>query len=118
MILDDAKVPFRPAEPAELADVPRTVYRVQLRDDPSGGFIVAYEFGSPQLASAAGMSLAAYLSSGPGRVQSPLGMVHVLRQVGPTLVYYRWLPGAAPDPLTPGIQQALETIGIGVPVPR
>jgi hypothetical protein len=118
LILDDAKVPFRPAEPPDLANMPRTVYQVQLRDDPSSGFIVAYQLGTPQLASTAGTALATYLSSGPGRVQSPFGTVHVLRQVGATLVYYRWLPGAAPDPLTPGIQQALETIGTEVPIPR
>jgi hypothetical protein len=117
LILDDANVPFRPAEPPELANVPRTVYQVELRDDPSGGFIVAYQLATPQLAADAGRALATYLSSGPGRVQSPLGTVHVIRQVGPTLLYYRWLPAAAPDPLTPGIQEALETLGTAIPVP-
>ena len=116
LILDDAKVPFRPAEPPDLSGVPRTVYQVQLRDDPSGGFIVVYDLGSAPAATAAGSALARYLSSGPGRVQAPLGTVHVLRQVGTNLVYYQWLPGAATDPLTPGIQQALETMGTGIPV--
>jgi hypothetical protein len=117
LILSDAKVPFRPAEPPDLALVTRSVYQVQLRDDPSGGFIVAYDAGSPQLASAAGAALAAYLASGPGRVQSPVGTVHVIRQLGPTLLYYRWLPAAAPDPLTAGVQAALETLGTEVAVP-
>jgi len=118
LILDDAKVPFRPAEPPEISAAPRTVYQVQLRDDPAGGFIVVYDLGNAPAATAAGSALATYLSSGPGRVQSPLGTVHVIRQIGTNLVYYRWLPGAATDPLTPGIQQALETIGISVPVPQ
>jgi hypothetical protein len=116
LFLEDAKVPFRPAEPPDLASVPRSVYQAQLRDDPTGGFIVAYDLGNAQVASTAGSALSAYLSSGPGRVQSPLGTVHVIRQVGSTLVYYRWLPAGAKDPLTPGIQVALETIGTGVPV--
>jgi hypothetical protein len=116
LILVDAKVPFRPAEPPEVAVVPRTVYQVQLRDDPSGGFIVAYDTGSSPAAAAAGTSLSAYVSSGPGRVQSPLGTVHVIRQLGQSVIYYRWLPAAAPDPLTSGIQAALETIGFAVPV--
>jgi hypothetical protein len=116
LLLVDAKVPFRPAEPPDLATVPRTVYQVQLRNNPGNGFIVAYQLANPQLAASAGTALAAYLSSGPGRVQSPLGTVHVIRQVGATLLYYRWLPGAAIDPLTPGIQAALETLGTGIPV--
>jgi hypothetical protein len=49
-------------------------------------------------------------------VQSPLGTVHVIRQAAMTLLYYRWLPAAAVDPLTPGIQAALETIGTEIPV--
>lgn len=118
LILADAKVPFRPGEPAELASVTRTVYQVQLRDDPQGGFIVVYDLPTPELAAATGRTLAAWLSTGPGRVQAPVGTVHVLRQVGGSLVYYRWLPGAIIDPDTVKIQPALETLGIAIPVPR
>ena len=58
LILVDPKIPFRPGEPAELTDVPRSVYQVQLRDDPTGGFIVVYGLLSPPLAAVAGMTLA------------------------------------------------------------
>ena len=118
LILTDAKVPYRPGEPAELSAVTRTIYQVQLRDDPQGGFIVVYDLPTPDLAAASGRTLAAWLSTGPGRVQAPVGTVHVLRQVGASLVYYRWLPGAIVDPDTVKIQTALETLGIAVPVPQ
>lgn len=118
LILADPKVPFRPGEPVEFTDVIRTVYQVQLRDDPQGGFIVVYQFASPDQAARAGAILAAFLATGPGRVQAPQGTVQVIRQVGANLVYYRWLPGAIVDPDTPKVQQALETLGIGVNVPR
>ena len=118
LILTDAKVPYRPGEPAELASIPRSVFQVQLRDDPTGGFIVVYELPSPELAAAAATNLATWLSSGPGRVQAPSGTIHVLRQVGPDVIYYRWLPGAVVDPDTSGIQAALETVGIGILVAR
>ena len=61
---------------------------------------------------------AAAASTGPGRVQAPVGTVHVLRQVGASLVYYRWLPGAIIDPDTVKVEPALETLGIAIPVPR
>jgi hypothetical protein len=118
LILADAKVPYRPGEPAELASVSRTIYQVQLRDDPQGGFIVAYDLATPELAAAAGRTLAAWLSTGPGRIQAPAGTVHVLRQVGAALIYYRWLPGAIVDPDAVKIQPALETLGVGIEVPR
>ena len=50
-------------------------------------------------------------------MQSPLGTVHVIRQVGTTVVYYSWLPGASKDPGAAQIQVALETLGNGYPVP-
>lgn len=117
LVLDDAKVPFRPAEPPDLAAMPRSVYQVELRGDPNGGFIVVYELAGPQQASTAAASIAAYLGTGPGRVQAPVGTETVLRQVGAEVIYYRWLPGAIVDPDTPKIQEALETIGIAVSVP-
>jgi len=42
--------------------------------------------------------------------------VHVLRQVGSTVVLYDWLPGAAEDPRAPDIQRVLETLGVGFPI--
>ena len=56
------------------------------------------------------------MGAAPGRVQTPQGTISVIRQVGSTVVLYQWLPGAAQDPSAPGIQDALETLGIGFPV--
>ena len=45
-----------------------------------------------------------------------MGTVHVIREVGTTVVIYDWLPEAANDKSAPGIQTALETLGVGFPV--
>jgi len=99
-----------------LAAAPRAVYQVLLPKDPSKGFIVVYEFPDATSAAAAATEEQAYLATGPGRVQRPQGTISVIRTVGPTVIFYDWLPGAAQDPSAPGIQQALETVGIGYPV--
>ena len=49
-------------------------------------------------------------------VQRPQGSVSIIRGVGSTVIFYDWLPGAAEDPAAPGIQAALETLGVGYPV--
>jgi hypothetical protein len=41
----------------------------------------------------------------------------VIRQVGRTVVFFAWSPLNSPDPRTADIQKALETVGIGIPVP-
>ncbi len=117
LILTDAQVPFRPAEAERLADAARAVYQVQLPDDPGGGYVVVYELSDADEAAAAAREQAGYLASGPGRVQAPLGTVHVIRIVGSTVVLYSWLPGEARDPAAADIQSALENLGIGVDVP-
>jgi len=117
LILTDTQTPYRPPESAMLASAPRAVYQVTLPADPNGGYIVVYEFADQAQAAQAAAEQQAYLASGPGRVQSPLGTVHVIRQVGTTVVYYSWLPGASQDPGAAAIQAALETIGVGYPVP-
>ena len=66
---------------------------------------------------AAGADQAAYLSSGPGRVQMPIGTRHVIRQLGSTIILYSWIPDSSPDERTPRIQDALETVGVPIPVP-
>ena len=85
--------------------------------DPTGGFIVVYEFDDTAQAAAAAAEQQAYLATGPGAVQSPLGTRHVIRQVGTTVVYYSWLPGSSKDPGAEAIQVALETLGTGFVVP-
>ena len=60
---------------------------------------------------------AAYLATGPARVQSPFGTRHVMRLVGSTVVLYSWVPEGATDDRQPRIQEGLETLGVGVPIP-
>ena len=76
-----------------------------------------YEFPDPTTAAEAAADQAAYLATGPARVQSPFGTRHVIRLVGSTVVLYSWVPEGATDERQPAIQAALETLGIGVPVP-
>jgi hypothetical protein len=118
LVLADTQVPVRPAESALLVAAPRAVFQVTLPADPTRGFILVYEFADAARAAAAATEEQAYLSSGPGRVQTPEGTVHVMRQVGATVVLYDWLPGAAKDPAAPEIQRALETLGVGFAVDR
>jgi len=116
LVLTDSQAPVRPAEAPLLAAAPRAIYQVTLPDDPDKGFIVVYEFADAARAAAAAIEQQAYLATGPGRVQTPQGTVSVIRQVGSTVVFYQWLPGAAKDPSAGGIQTALESVGIGFPV--
>jgi len=116
LILADTQAPVRPAEAPLLVTAPRAVFQVTLPADPTRGFIVVYEFADSSRASEAAAEEQRYLASGPGRVQTPEGTVHVLRQVGPTVILYDWLPGAAKDPSAPKVQPALETLGIGYPI--
>lgn len=76
-----------------------------------------YEFPDPTTAAQAAREQAAYLATGPAKVQSPFGTRHIIRLVGSTVVLYSWVPQGAVDPLQPDIQTALESLGTGVPVP-
>jgi hypothetical protein len=118
LVLADSQAAVRPAEAPLLGAAPRAVYQVLLPKDPTRGFIVVYEFADPGRAAAAATEQQAYLGTGPGRVQRPQGTVTVIRQVGSTVVLYDWLPAASQDPSAAGIQAALETLGIGYPVPN
>lgn len=116
LVLTDTQAPVRPAESPLLAGAPRAVFQVTLPADPTRGFIVVYEFPDGARAADAAAEEQRYRSSGPGRVQTAPGTVHVIRQIGPTVVLYEWLPGAAEDPAAPEIQRALETLGVGYPI--
>jgi hypothetical protein len=118
LVLTDTQAPVRPAESALLAPAPRAVFQVTLPADPTRGFIVVYEFSDANRAAEAAAEEQRYLASGPGRVQTPEGTVYVLRQLGPTVIVYDWLPGAARDASAPEIQRVLETLGVGYPVDR
>jgi hypothetical protein len=117
LVLADAEVPFRPPEGPRFTAAPRAVYQVILPDDPGEGFIVVYEFADAATAADAGAEEAAYLASGPGRIQSAEGTRHVLRQVGSTIVSYSWVPAAAQDPRAPDIQAALGILGAPIEIP-
>jgi hypothetical protein len=116
LVLADTQAPVRPAESPLLVSAPRAVFQVTLPADPNRGYVVVYEFTDAARASQAAAEQQLYLASGPGRVQTPEGTVYVLRQVGPTVVLYEWLPAAARDPSAPEVQQALETLGVGYPI--
>ena len=113
----DATRPYRPAESDRLRNAPRAVYQVTLPDQPDAGFVVVYEFPDAASATDAGNEEAGYLGTGNGRVQFPLGTQHVLREVGPTLILYSWLPAASSDPTAGKVADALNTIGVGFTVP-
>jgi hypothetical protein len=117
LVLQDSSAPFRPPEDPQFTTAPRALYQVILPDAPSEGFIVVYEFGDPSAATEAATAQAAYLATGPAKVQSPFGARHILRLVGSTVVMYSWVPEGVEDPRQPDIQAALETLGTGVPVP-
>ncbi len=111
LVVAQSQSPYRPAEAATLAAAPRTVYQVTLPAEPANGFFVVYELPDEAAATAAAKEQQAWLLSGPGRVQSPLGTDHVLQQLGGAVIYYNWLPGASVDPAAPRIAETLRTIG-------
>lgn len=111
-------VTFRPGESPLLAAAPRLVLQALLPGDASHGFIVVYDLADDAAARAAGAEMAAYLASGPGRIQFPNDARHVLRQIGPTLVFFTWSPAASPDPKVAALAGALETLGAGIPIVR
>jgi hypothetical protein len=116
--LGDPRVPFRPPESARLAAAARAVYQVVLPADPAHGFVSVYEFPDAAAAATAGKEQADYVASGPGRVQFPVDTRFLIRQLGTTIVFYAWSPENSPDPRTPDIQSALETLGTAIAVPR
>jgi len=115
--LGDAKTPYRPAESGRLRNAPRAVYQVVLPDQPDAGYIVVYEFPDAAAAVDAGNEEAGYLGTGNGRVQFPFGTQHVVRELGPTLILYSWLPSASSDPTAGNVAAALSKLGVGFTVP-
>jgi hypothetical protein len=118
LVLQATELTVRPGEPPSLAAVPRTAFRAILPDDPEGGLVVVYELPDPAAAAAAATDLAAYVTSGPGRVQYPPDVRFVLRQVGSTLVFFPWSPASSPDARTADVAAAIATVGSEVPIPR
>jgi hypothetical protein len=114
----DATRPYRPPESGRLRDAPRSLYQVVLPDQPDAGFIVVYEFPDAGRAVDAGNEEAGYLGTGAARVQFPRDAQHVLRQLGPNLIVYTWVPSASSDPAAGAVATALGTLGIGFTVPN
>jgi hypothetical protein len=90
---------------------------VILPADPAHGFITLYAFASPQAALTAANDQAAYISSGPGRVQFGIDARFTLRVLGSTAVFFWWSPANSPDQNTPAIDLALAQVGTAVPIP-
>jgi hypothetical protein len=111
-------VPFRPPESPRLAAAPRAVFQVVLPNDPTHGYIVVYEFPDAATANIAGGEMASYLGGGPGKVQFTPDTMHVLRQLGTTLIFYSWSPANSPGPDTATVGQALTSVGQGFDIPR
>lgn len=117
VILADTESPFRPAEGAILTTAPRAIYQAVMPADPGKGFIAVYDLEDAGRAAAAAQDQAAYLASGPGRVQYPDATMHILRQLDSTVIFYSWAPEAAVDPAAPDVAAALETVGQAVVIP-
>jgi hypothetical protein len=118
LVLQDATEPFRPPESPSLAAAPRGVFQVVLPQDPGNGYIVVYEFRDVASAAAAGAELAAYIGSGPGRIQFPPDAEHVIRQLNTTLIVYSWSAANSSDPNESKILPILSTVGTEIAVPR
>jgi hypothetical protein len=115
--LRDAQVAIRPPESPLLAVASRLVVQAVVPNDPTHGFISIYEFPDAAAAAQAGSEQASYVASGPGRVQFTADTRFVIRQLGPTIVFFTWAPGGTSDARAMDIQQSLETIGVGIAVP-
>lgn len=107
---------YRPPEGPLLAAAPRSVVQATLPDDPAHGFIVIYALASPAGAQDAAEDQAAYIASGPGRIQFTTDAHFSLRVQGSTVVFFWWSPGAALDARTQSIETALLKVGLEVPV--
>lgn len=117
VILADTEAPFRPAEGAILTTAPRAVYQAVMPADPGKGFIAVYDLEDAGRAAAAAQDQAAYLASGPGRVQYPDATQHILRVLDTTVIFYSWAPEGAVDPKAPDVAAAIETVGQAVAIP-
>jgi hypothetical protein len=117
LVLQATELEVRPGEPPALSAVPRTAFRAILPDDPDGVLIVVYELSDPAAAASAATELAAYVASGPGRVQYPPDTRHVIRLVGSTIVFFPWSPASSPGPRTADVAAAIATVGSEVRIP-
>jgi hypothetical protein len=77
---------------------------------------VIYSLGSAVAAEKAAFDQAAYVASGTGGIQFPPGSRFVIRTVDTTAIFFTWSPGSSLDQRTHLIEDALNTVGMAVPV--
>jgi hypothetical protein len=112
----DATRPYRPPEGALMTGAARSVLQATLPDDPDHGYIVIYSLGSAVAAESAAFDQAGYIASGEGAIQFVPGSHFVLRIVDSTVIFFTWSPGNSPDARTHLIEDALNTLGVAVPI--
>ena len=118
LVLQPTELTVRPGEPPTLMAVPRRAFRAVLPEDEAGALVLVYELPDPSAAASAAAALAAFVTSGPGRVQYPPDVRFVLRQVGSTIVFFPWSPSSSPDARTADVAAAVASVGTEVPIPR
>jgi hypothetical protein len=107
----------RVGEPPSFSGVARWPFVVTLPRSAAGATFVIYEFADADVAGAAGADLAAYLATGPGRIQYTPDAGFALRLVGPTLVFYTWSTQNSPDATgSTSVATAIETVGTEIPI--
>ena len=114
----DAAKPYRPSETPVLMGAARSVLQAQLAKDPDHGYIVIYSLGSAVAAENAAFGQAAYVASPAGGIQFPTGSHFVIRLVDTTMIFFTWSPGTSPDLQQQKIEDALNGIGLPVPISR
>ena len=107
--------PWQPSQPATLIGVPRSAYQVRLAD-PDDGFLVIYEFATPEAAATGAAGLADYLSSGPGRITFPGDATFHVGQVGSGVVMAWYAPSVAGDPAAAEAFDIVASVGTDHPV--
>ncbi len=115
--VENAITPYRPPEAPLLQSAPRLVLQAFLPADPLAGHIVVYELPTAADADSAGREMAQFIASGPGRVNFTPDSVFVVRQLGPTLIFYTYAPGSLSDPAAAAaVAEGLSSIGTAVPI--
>lgn len=110
----DPQTPYTPGESPALVNVPRDLVQAILPNEPSGGYIVIYELPSAADAQTVGRDFLHFVGSGTGQVLYPRDTQFVLRQLGPTLVFYNWSPQASTDAAAGDVATALGTVGTAI----
>jgi hypothetical protein len=109
--------PYRPPEGPLLVAAPRSVLQATIPNDPDHGYVVVYQLAGPTAAATAAADEAAYIASGPGRVQFTPDTRYVLRVVDSTVVFFHWSPETSPATQLSDLAESLATVGSGVPIP-